>query len=131
MMDVAERWLLLAAVSFALLCGLMFVPALGQDHHRPQDMDIHERFYSTWMMPDNRSISCCSKHDCEPAEAYQKDGQWFARKESDTGNFTPVPRTKVETERDSPDGRNHLCGRSGSNGGELSAVYCFIAGSGS
>jgi hypothetical protein len=81
-------------------------------------------------MPDNRAVSCCHDSDCEPAQAKQINGQWFARKDSDTGNYTPIPPQKEEHDRDSPDGRSHLCGqRFGFNEGRLT-VFCFIAGGG-
>jgi len=36
---------------------LASTPALAQPqqrHHPPADMPLHEKFYSTWYMPDNR-----------------------------------------------------------------------------
>jgi hypothetical protein len=127
-MDVAERYLLVAAISLALLCFALVYPAFAE--HPAEHMQLHEKFYKTWMMPDNRNVSCCHDEDCAPAQTYRKDGRWYARKEGDTGDFTPVPPQKVEQDRDSPDGRSHICGRRyGFNGGELS-VFCFIAGAG-
>jgi len=35
-----------------------------QRHHPPTDMPLHEKFYSTWYMPDNPAKSCCNKADC-------------------------------------------------------------------
>ena len=32
--------------------------------HPPQDMALHEKFYSTWRMPDNPALSCCNNADC-------------------------------------------------------------------
>jgi hypothetical protein len=29
-----------------------------------RDRVTHERFYSTWMMPDNRKLTCCDDKDC-------------------------------------------------------------------
>ena len=42
--------------------------AAGQHRHPPQDEALHEKFYSTWYMPDNPSKSCCNKADCYPTE---------------------------------------------------------------
>lgn len=102
--------------------------AFPQEHRHPaQDMPMHEKFYSTWTMPDNRSISCCHNEDCAPAESRIENGHWVARKVGDTGGFTSIPANKVENDRDSPDGRSHLCGRR--TGGELS-VFCFLPAAG-
>jgi len=76
--------------------------------HPVLDLPIHEKFYSTWFMPDEPTKSCCNKADCYPTEAVFKDGQWFARRRDD-GKYIPVPWQKVERNRDSPDGRNHVC----------------------
>ena len=103
--------------------------AFAQDMagHPPHDQAIHERFYSTWMMPDNRTVPCCHNIDCSPAESHFENDHWVARKLGDPGGFTVIPDQKIEHERDNPDGRSHLCG-----GGKGSAmtVYCFINGMG-
>lgn len=133
-MDTAERWLALAAISLVVLCSLIFFPAFAQEEHHghpAKDMPIHERFYSNWMMPDNRGVSCCHKEDCAPAEAFRKDGKWFARKEGTGGAYSEIPPQKVETERDSPDGRSHLCERRYGLSAGVPTVFCFIPGSGS
>jgi len=46
-------------------------------------------FYKNWMMPDNRSVSCCSEGDCDPTEAKLQDGIWFARRRE--GKWLRVP----------------------------------------
>ena len=116
------------AVSVALLVG-------ARAEHKPEHMALHHQFYATWMMPDNRAVSCCHDEDCEPAEAYQKDGFWYARKISEVyehPEYTKIPPQKVETERDSPDGQSHICGRryNGFAGPGMS-VFCFVPGNGS
>ena len=60
-----------------------------------------------------------------------ENGHWMARKVSDSDKeFTPIPGPKVEHERDSPDGRSHLCGRRyGFTEGGLT-VFCFVPGAG-
>jgi hypothetical protein len=114
-----------------IFAGLLFLgigAAVAQEHHHPQqDQEIHEKFYSTWMMPDNRNVSCCHNEDCAPAESKYEDGQWLARKVGDTGNFTPIPPQKIERDRDTPDGRSHLCSRSAWPG---MSIFCFIPGAG-
>jgi hypothetical protein len=101
-------------------------------HHPPQDEAIHEQFYNTWMQPDNRNASCCHKVDCSPAESYWDEARqmWFARKVNDgkDAEFAPIPSIKVEHDRDSPDGRSHMCGRKGMMGSMN--VFCFIPGTG-
>jgi hypothetical protein len=37
-------------------------------HHPAQDQLLHEKFYSTWHMPDNPAFSCCNNADCYPTE---------------------------------------------------------------
>jgi hypothetical protein len=126
-------WLI--AVIFVLGVLLMPWKSLRAEEHRghpPQDMAMHQKFYSTWMMPDNRSASCCHDEDCSPAESRFENGHWLARKVGETGEFTPVPPHKVEHDRDSPDGRSHLCGRHYdlTRGNRNLTVFCFIAGGG-
>ncbi len=115
-----------------ILFIVMMNAAYGQEHrgHPAQDMAIHQKFYQSWMMPDNRSASCCHDEDCSPAESRFEDGRWMARKVGETGEFTPVPPTKVERDRDSPDGRSHLCGRHYDFAKGKLTVFCFIAGGG-
>jgi hypothetical protein len=97
--------------------------------HPQKDQAIHEKFYNTWMMPDNPVVSCCHDKDCAPAESYWLNGHWMARKVDDAGDFTAIPDQKVEQGRDTPDGRSHLCGNRNLNTGEF-YTYCFIAGAG-
>ena len=69
---------------------------------------MHEKFYSTWFMPDAPTRSCCNKADCYPTEVRFQSGQWHARRRED-GIYVPIPWQKVERNRDNPDGRNHVC----------------------
>jgi hypothetical protein len=135
-MSEENRWLTLALVCMAalivLLYSVRFTPSYGQEHHGhpPQDMEIHRKFYSNWMMPDNRAVSCCHDEDCFPAFAKNVNGNWYARK-TEEDEWTKIPASKVEYDRDTPDGRSHLCGRKyGFNGGNYFTVFCFIAGIG-
>jgi hypothetical protein len=53
------------------LCCLLATEVQAQDgqsqaglhHHPPQDRLLHEKFYSTWHMPNNPSVSCCNDAD--------------------------------------------------------------------
>lgn len=122
-------FILAAVIALVFLVSALIGQARAQHSgHRPQDMELHRRFYNSWMMPDNRAISCCHDQDCRPAEARMVNGRWIARQEGDDGDFTPIPENKIETERDTPDGRNHLCGRR--NSPHDFTTFCFIAGSG-
>lgn len=131
-MKTDKLWLTLAVAIIVLLIGALFYPVFAQHAgHRPQDIEIHKRFYNSWNMPDNRTVSCCHDMDCQPAQAYQdKQGNWWARQEGDADKpYTLIPPQKIETERDNPDGRNHLCGRRYFFSGDFT-VFCFIAGGG-
>lgn len=48
--------------------------------HPPQDQALHEKFYSTWHMPDNPSVSCCNSADCYPTDIKYIDDQIYARR---------------------------------------------------
>jgi hypothetical protein len=117
---------------FGILAALFIGSVRAQEHHghAPQDMAIHEKFYSTWMMPDNRGVSCCHNEDCSPAESRFENGHWLARKVGDDGDWTAVPDGKVERDRDTPDGRSHICGRRYQWSGNEFSVFCFIPGAG-
>lgn len=101
-------------------------PAGAQHHHPPQHAALHDEFYSTWFRPDDRRFSCCNKKDCEPVEARVISGQWHVLRPAD-GKWLPVERTQLETERDSPDGRNHACFQPPESGDR---VHCFLPAGG-
>ncbi len=112
----------------ALVLVLMTGPAFAQTHHHPpQDVGIHNRFYSNWMKPDQPNVSCCSDHDCYPTEARFTNGEWFARRRED-GKWLHVPKEKIEVNRDNPDGRNHMCAHPPHWGSDV--PLCFIPGGG-
>jgi hypothetical protein len=95
-------------------------------HHPPQDQVLHERFYSTWHMPDNPTLSCCNNSDCYPAEIQYVDGKIYARRRED-GKHILIPPQKIERNRDNPDGRNHLCAPTPARF-PTDTVYCFALG---
>jgi hypothetical protein len=103
--------------------------AKAQDHYHPlQDAAIHEKFYSTWYMPDNPAKSCCDKQDCYPTEIKYVGTTLFARRRED-GQWIVVPAQKIERHRDNPDGRNHVC-MPPPNHSQAGSVFCFSLGSG-
>lgn len=88
------------------------------------------KFYSTWNRPDNPNLSCCNRADCYATQMRTSGGRIQAKRRED-GKWLNIPATKIETGRDSPDGRNHLCAPPP----EREHVYrdgviCFIAGAG-
>ena len=117
------------------VCCLLAMPAEAQDgqgqaglhQHPPQDRILHEKFYSTWHMPDNPSASCCNDADCYPTEIKYVDGTIYAKRRED-GKYIPIPPEKVERNRDNPDGRNHLCAPPPSTFHSSDTVFCFALG---
>jgi hypothetical protein len=97
------RWACLAV-------GLVFVvsAAAAQHRHPSQDEALHEKFYSTWYMPDNPARSCCNNADCYPTEIKYVGGDIYARRRED-GQYILIAPSKIERHRDNPDGQNHLC----------------------
>lgn len=127
-MHPSERWLAFLAtciVAAFLFLGCAYFKAWAHDHP-PQDAEIHQKFYRTWMMPDAPQSSCCDDRDCYPTEARKVGNRWEAKRRED-GQWLVVPPEKIEQNRDNPDGRNHLCAPPPAYGDR---VYCFIVGSG-
>jgi hypothetical protein len=128
--NISRRILLMGC----LLC-LLATAAQAQDgqghaglsHHPPQDQLLHEKFYSTWHMPDHPSVSCCNDTDCYPTEIRYIDGNIYAKRRED-GKYIPIPPEKVERNRDNPDGRNHLCAPPPNLLRSSDTVFCFALG---
>jgi hypothetical protein len=99
----------------------------GLHHHPPQDQLLHEKFYSSWRMPDHPFISCCNDADCYPTEIRYVDGTIYAKRRED-GKYIPIPPEKVERNRDNPDGRNHLCAPPPDDPHPNDTVFCFALG---
>ena len=131
--NVQQLWVdSLTLVLAILMIAACFQPsqARAQDHnHPPADVVIHEKFYSTWMMPDRPDLSCCNRQDCYPTEVRFRDGFWEAKRRED-GAYVRVPWEKVEKNRDNPDGRNHVCMPPPDRGVQRQEVFCFVLGSG-
>jgi len=124
--------LLLWSCLCCLLATRVQAQEAGQDQarihqHPPQDRLLHEKFYSTWRMPDHPSVSCCNDADCYPTDIKYVDGNIYARRRED-GKYIPVPPEKVERNRDNPDGRNHLCAPPPSVFHSSDTVFCFALG---
>jgi hypothetical protein len=114
-----------------LTVAILSAPAaVAQHRHAAQDEAIHEKFYSTWRMPDHPYRSCCNKGDCYPTEIRIVGGEIFAKRRED-GKFIAVPAAKVERNRDNPDGRNHLCAPPPTGTPDApDKVFCFSLGLG-
>jgi hypothetical protein len=128
---VEIAYLVLAVVVLAfsvVMLAAYFQLAQAHEHnHPPADVAIHEKFYSTWMMPDKPQRSCCNRQDCYPTEARYRQGFWEARRRED-GQYVRIPWEKVEQHRDNPDGRNHVCMPPPSQ--YRDEVFCFALGGG-
>jgi hypothetical protein len=109
------------AASVAPALAIASAARADEHHHPAQDAPIHEQFYSTWMRPDQPDKSCCNKRDCAPVTQVRRVGnRWQALRD---GEWLTIPPEKIEVNRDSPDGRSHLCAIGGS-------VLCFVLGAG-
>lgn len=127
-MNRACKLLLAMTLPLPLMAGVE-AEEVGQGahrHHLPQDLLLHEKFYSGWHMPDNPALSCCNNADCYPTEIQYADGRIYARRRED-GKYILIPSQKVERNRDNPDGRNHLCAPPPS-ASLVDTVYCFALG---
>jgi len=96
-------------------------------HHPPQDQLLHEKFYSTWRMPDHPGTSCCNDADCYRTEIKYVGGSLYAKQRED-GRYIFVPPKKIERNRDNPDGRNHLCAPPPGSYSSSDTVFCFALG---
>jgi len=117
-----------------LVLSALVVPAKAQEHraHPVADLPLHEKFYSSWYMPDQPTKSCCNKADCYPTEVRVQGDMIFARRRED-GKWLLVPSNKVERHRDNPDGRNHICAPPPlppTASQVPDTVYCFALGGG-
>jgi hypothetical protein len=103
-------------------------PETYDQFHPPEDIEIHEKFYSKWYAPDGGM--CCSSKDCYPTEVRFIGESIYAKRRED-GKFIYIPPHTVDRSRESPDGRNHMCAPSPADEHPwASNVYCFILGNG-
>jgi hypothetical protein len=106
--------------------------ALSQEHHHPpQDAAMHDRFYSSWLIPNGgqqRKSSCCDRKDCYRTQGKFHAGQWWALRREDQ-NWVLLPNNKLEHNqpdpRESPDGQTHVC----MSPPPTSTIYCAVLGS--
>ena len=118
--------------TFLVLFGSV-LPVTAQDHrgHPVADLPLHQKFYSSWYMPDAPTRSCCNMADCYPTEVRVQGDLIFARRRED-GKWLRIPPHKVERHRDNPDGRNHICAPPPpvNPSQAQDTVYCFALGGG-
>lgn len=131
---LGTEWLRLKVVArmaaLALVVAAGGAKAQGHMHGHEVMPDAVGRFYESWRRPDSPTISCCNLMDCYPTEAKFESGRWSAKRRED-GAWLTVPASKIEQNRDSPDGRNHLCAPPPSRASAYeNGVICFIAGAG-
>lgn len=122
-------WLALIIVSLICLIMALLIhvrPARAQEAPGHTHEGAVGKFYQSWMQPDNRSMSCCHDKDCAPAQSKMVNGTWYSR-HTDDEEWVEIPTRKIERERDSPDGRSHLCKFNAMGG---SYVYCFLPAAG-
>lgn len=119
-------------IAIIFFLGMFFFffgkPVKGQEistehNHPPEHAQLHENFYSGWMKPDNRTISCCNKQDCAPAQVKYKDGKYYV-KSIWNGAWVYFPSEKIDWQRESPDGRSHACIS------QHNVPYCLVLGQG-
>jgi hypothetical protein len=117
----------------ACMLALLATAALAQEHrHPPQDQALHDRFYSTWMRPNNPHQSCCDKKDCYPTQFKMVNGQWFALRREDAEWIFVPPGVLEHNRRDaipreSPDSGSHVCMQPPNHG---RVVFCAVLGIG-
>lgn len=129
-LDMVATSLAAVLLGFVITVVIGFAAAAQEHHHPPQDAVMHDRFYSTWMMPDNPNKSCCNKQDCySPSAVTYRNGSWWATRRED-GKWLRIPQEKVEQWRESPDGRNHLCAPPPNSHHQADTVFCFVPGAG-
>jgi hypothetical protein len=91
-------YLVLAAVALAfsivMLAAYFQLSQAHEHNHPPADAAIHEKFYSTWMMPDDPKRSCCNRQDCYPTEARYR--HWFWEAEGEGGREAAKMRNRRE-----------------------------------
>jgi hypothetical protein len=117
------------------LCCLLATEVQAQDgqsqaglhHHPPQDQLLHEKFYSTWHMPDHPWVGCCNDADCYPTKIKYVDGNIYARRREDE-KYILIPPESVERNRDNPDGRNQLSASPPDAFHASDTVFCFALG---
>lgn len=125
-------------IRLALALLMLPLAAAAQEHnhtsHRFEDLDLHVRYYRTWMRPDMPQYSCCNEQDCAPARVRKtaRGFEFHREDDPDPDNWVLMPPEKIENfradqenARDAPDGRSHACYTPGSN-----FPLCAVIGNG-
>lgn len=107
-------------VLLALLFWLgLCIGAIAEEPHDHALMGKVGEFYSKWMVPNQgrpRQVSCCNQQDCHEAQLRRSNGRWEFMSR-DTRQWTSIPEAIIEYNQrdglDSPDGKPHVCERSG------------------
>jgi hypothetical protein len=106
----------------------------GEEHYHPSEhAELHDKFYSTWLIPNGgseRKNSCCNLVDCAPATVKKEGGTWFVWKPI-AHRWVVIPDRLLEHNqpdpRQSPDGRSHVCMAKVPHDFR---VFCAVLGSG-
>lgn len=117
-----------SAVSIVVAFGILLLAvaaSFAQEHHHPTETitGATAKFYESWMRPDVPTSSCCSEKDCYATPSRVRNGKVQAL-HRESGDWIDIPPEKIEQNRDSPDGLNHLCASTGK------FVFCFVQGGG-
>jgi hypothetical protein len=110
-------------------CPECYASPSPEIHHHEGATAVVDRFYSTWFKPDKPTESCCNKVDFYPTQVKFEHGQWHALRREDQA-WLPIPPEKIEQNRDSPDGRSHVCAPSPKSSYPPLTVFCFVLGVG-
>jgi hypothetical protein len=127
-MSVTAKLVICLALSFLVVAG-----ARAQHEHHPQDLALHDKFYSSWLMPNghqDRKLSCCNKQDCYPTPIQLHNGQyWVQRREDKKWLLVPegILEQRQDDPRESPDHQSHAC-IAPPYAGDM--VYCATLGAG-
>lgn len=116
---------------YALALAFMLIATSVDAQHPPEHQKLHEEFYNNWLRPDigrvngERTQSCCSLHDCYPAEVKNVGGTWFFL-HRESRRWLAIPERILEQNqtdpRESPDGHAHVCASATGN------VFCAVLG---
>jgi hypothetical protein len=118
-------WIVLLLIAYA--AGMLIASRSARSEQGHTHDGAAGRFYQTWMQPDAPWVLCCHDEDCAPAQSRFVDGHWEARW-NETDPWVVIPAAKVEQDRETPDGRSHMCGRRARTGEMY--VFCFVRGGG-
>ncbi|HXP66436.1 MAG TPA: hypothetical protein VN815_13245 [Steroidobacteraceae bacterium] len=141
-MSIANRFLALAAISYAILVALLVLTLVcaGLYSARAHDMQHPELdgWYKSLMQPDNPTIPCCGEADaywCD--DIHVRDGETYCSITDDRpdeplhriprkiGDEFLIPDRKLKWDRGNPVGHSIVFLSAGG------AVYCFVQDGGS